>query len=235
MRLRYARILRVVETFALAAGLGLLAVYGGARVHAVAGRAEALEAFAVAQAVHDGGSLEAGAAAPAASALPELGAPDQSLWGKNRIAAYRVALESAAEPPLGVLEVPKLELRVPVFEGTGELALNRGVGRIEGTAALTARGNVGIAGHRDGFFRGLKDIARGDAIVLRSLGGASRYRVTEILVVEPTDVHVLHPTDAPTLTLVTCYPFYFIGDAPQRYIVKAELESVLPDGVRASG
>jgi LPXTG-site transpeptidase (sortase) family protein len=82
-------------------------------------------------------------------------------------------------------------------------------------------GNVGIAGHRDGFFRALKDIAEGDAIELQTLGGRETYRVERTWIVEPEDVSVLDPTPSRSLTLVTCYPFYFVGSAPQRFIVRA--------------
>jgi sortase A len=152
------------------------------------------------------------------------GHPDQTLWGQSRIAAYRTSLTANVGAPLGVLAIPKIDLRVPVFDGTADMTLNRGIGRIEGTAAIGTSGNLGLAGHRDGFFRGLKDIVVGDAIDLRSRNANVRYRVTEILIVEPTDVYVLDPTDHATLTLVTCYPFYFVGSAPQRYIVKAEAQ-----------
>jgi LPXTG-site transpeptidase (sortase) family protein len=81
--------------------------------------------------------------------------------------------------------------------------------------------NLGIAGHRDGFFRGLKDISIGDVVELDTLARAERFVVTEITVTAPSDVEVLDPTEEPSLTLVTCYPFYFVGSAPQRYIVRA--------------
>ena len=119
-----------------------------------------------------------------------------------------------------MLTIPSIELEAPIFDGTSELTLNRGIGRIEGTADVGAAGNLGLAGHRDGFFRGLKDVEVGDTINVESLDGTTRYRITELSIVEPSDVHVLAPTDTATLTLVTCYPFYFIGEAPQRYIVK---------------
>jgi sortase A len=204
----------------------MLAAYAAIRVHGVVGQAAALEAFEVAQSTH---AAEHAGRVPvssydAAQPWASSEAPDQSLWGQNRVAAYRAALTAAPETPLAVLEIPKLELRVPVFDGTSELALNRGAGRIEGTAAVDARGNVGLAGHRDGFFRALKDIALGDAIEMTSLNGTTKYRVTELLIVEPSDVFVLYPTEDATLTLVTCYPFYFVGDAPQRFIVKARAD-----------
>ena len=90
-----------------------------------------------------------------------------------------------------------------------------------GTAPPGTDGNSGIAGHRDGFFRGLKDIVPGDAIELDTLNGKEAYRVERTWVVEPEDVSVLDPTPMRALTLVTCYPFYFVGSAPQRFIVRA--------------
>ena len=101
--------------------------------------------------------------------------------------------------------------------------LNRGAGWIEGTAGLGSSGNVGVAGHRDGFFRGLKDIKQGDAIEIATIDGSLTYQVSEIMIVDPKDVYVLEPTPDPAITLVTCYPFYFVGHAPKRYIVKGEL------------
>ena len=126
-------------------------------------------------------------------------------------------------PPLGVIEIPSLRLQVPILEGTDDLTLDRGVGHIAGTASPGESGNIGIAGHRDGFFRGLKDIHVGDTIDLQSQQGNSHYRVDEIQIVSPNDVSVLEPRTRPSLTLVTCYPFYFVGSAPSRYIVHATL------------
>jgi sortase A len=214
--------LRMIQWLLLAAGTTLLVVYAVAQVDAVRGRDDALEAFAAAR------SEPAAAAAQqtetVAARLALAADPDQSLWGKTRIAAYRASLGSQRDPPLGVLTISSVELVAPIFDGTAELTLNRGIGRIEGTADVGAPGNLGLAAHRDGFFRVLKDVEVGDTVHVESLHGAIRYRVTELLVVEPTDVHVLAPTDAATLTLVTCYPFYFIGEAPQRYIVKGVAE-----------
>ena len=132
---------------------------------------------------------------------------------------------------MAVLGIGKLRLRVPVFEGTDDLVLNRGLGWIDGTARPGERGNIGIAGHRDGFFRGLKDIAVGDAMELETLGKRATYVVDEIEIVAPEQVEVLRPRAAPAITLVTCYPFYFVGDAPQRFIVHATLRR----GVAAAG
>ena len=151
-------------------------------------------------------------------------APDQSTWSAQRQAGYREALAETFDAPPGVLEIPALKLTIPIFAGTSELVLNRGVGWIEGTAMPGEDGNVGLAGHRDGYFRGLKDLKLGDTIEVQSVGRTMRYRVSSLEIVEPTDVSVLDPTDVPSITLVTCYPFYYIGSAPQRYIVRGTLD-----------
>lgn len=146
---------------------------------------------------------------------------DFSLWAEKRVAAYRDSLIRDVDGPLAVLRIRKLRLEVPVLEGTDDLTLNRAVGHIGGTSLPGQDGNVGIAGHRDGFFRVLKDISAGDTIDLLTPEGDERFVVDRIVLVSPNDVSVLQPRSGPSLTLVTCYPFYFIGSAPQRYIVQA--------------
>jgi sortase A len=150
---------------------------------------------------------------------------DFSLWSDKRVQAYMESLVTRDGAPSAVLRVPKLNLEVPVYDGTDDLTLNRGVGRIIGTARLGGAGNTGIAGHRDGFFRGLKDIAPGDTVELKLPSQVHRYVVENIQITTPEDVGVLQPTAEPRLTLVTCYPFYFLGSAPQRYIVSASFTS----------
>jgi len=120
-----------------------------------------------------------------------------------------------------MLHIPRIRLSVPVLEGTDDVTLNRGLSHIEETAAPGADGNAGIAGHRDGFFRGLKDAVVGDVIELETLRETQRYRIERIWIVDPSDVSVLDPTATQSITLVTCYPFYFVGSAPQRFIVRA--------------
>jgi len=172
--------------------------------------------------------------APAAPA-PERGAalalpaspPDQSLWSRVRIAAYRESQTAEDALPEGVLRIPSVGIEVPIYEGTSELNLNRGAGRVEWTPPLGPAGNIGIAAHRDGFFRPLKDVADGDEVVVDLLDSTLRYKVVDIRIVEPDDVAVLTPTEHANLTLITCYPFYFVGSAPQRYIVRAELADVI--------
>jgi LPXTG-site transpeptidase (sortase) family protein len=150
--------------------------------------------------------------------------PDQTAWSAKRQADYRESLAEKFDAPTGVLEIPSLKLTVPIFSGTTELVLNRGIGWIEGTAMPGEEGNVGLAGHRDGYFRGLKDLKLGDTIDVQSVGRTLHYRVTDLKIVDPTDVSVLDPTDEPSVTLVTCYPFYYVGNAPQRYIVRGTLD-----------
>jgi sortase A len=145
-------------------------------------------------------------------------------WDSARIRAYQQALLVKFPPPEAVLRIPKIGLEVPVLEGDDALTLNRGVGHIPGTAMPGTVGNVGVAGHRDGFFRGLKDLAAGDVIEMQRGPGAGRldrYVVRNISIVMPNDTALLKPTSDSTLTLVTCYPFRYVGTAPQRYVVQA--------------
>jgi sortase A len=152
-------------------------------------------------------------------------AVDFNSWSKERIAAYEESLKARFAPPLAVLHIAKIQLTVPILEGTDELTLNRAVGHIGGTALPGQDGNVGIAGHRDSFFRGLKDIRPGDEITLLLSEGETTYVVDRLTIVEPRNVGVLRPGDRSSVTLVTCYPFHFVGDAPKRYIVHAALSS----------
>ncbi len=147
--------------------------------------------------------------------------PDMGDWSATRVREWRDAQRHEAPAPLAVLRIPRLGIEVAVLEGTDDLTLNRAAGHIAETAAPGMPGNIGIAAHRDSFFRGLKDIAAGDLIELESLQKVDRYRVERTWIVEPDDVSVLDPTGSPAITLVTCYPFYFIGSAPQRFIVRA--------------
>jgi sortase A len=123
---------------------------------------------------------------------------------------------------IGQLEIPRLGVFVIVVEGADPGDLKHAVGHISGTPLPGESGNVGIAGHRDTFFRPLRFTQRGDKIVLRTLRGTYRYRVISTTLVRPADVQVLNPIGRDTLTLVTCYPFYYVGPAPERFIVRAE-------------
>jgi sortase A len=123
---------------------------------------------------------------------------------------------------IGRIDIPRLGLSAMVIEGTSGRTLRRAVGHIPGTALPGQPGNVGISGHRDTFFRPLRNIQRNDIITLTTLFGEYRYRVVSTRIVSPSNVAVLAPSGSDTLTLVTCYPFYFVGSAPNRFIVRAE-------------
>jgi sortase A len=150
--------------------------------------------------------------------------PDQEEWSPERIRAYEETEQAKGRTPLlGRLEIPSLDLKVMVHDGTDPWSLNRAVGRIEGTSKPGEPGNLGIAGHRDGFFRSLRHLTPGESITLTTLEGRYEYKVDDIEIVAPDEIEVLEDGSRPSLTLVTCYPFYYVGSAPQRYIVKAEL------------
>jgi sortase A len=150
--------------------------------------------------------------------------PDQSLWSPARVRDYQASLGLVAEEPLAILRIPDLGLEVPVYVSDSELHLNRGAGLIAGMGLPDTGGNVGIAGHRDGYFRVLKDVQPGQRIEVETRLRRHVYRVTSMEVVDPDALHVLADSELPTLTLVTCYPFYFPGHAPQRFIVRGAYE-----------
>ena len=129
----------------------------------------------------------------------------------------------AAGTLLGRLEAPSVRMSTAVLEGSDDATLGRGAGHIEDTPLPGQAGNIGIAGHRDTVFRPLRNIHVDDPLDLTTAGLVFRYRVTKTLIVGPDDVYVLDPTEQPTMTLVTCYPFDFVGHAPRRFIVQAEL------------
>ena len=211
--------IRKNERIFLAAGLSLLAVWAGARFYGAISSKTAIARFEAA----GGTSFPESATTPRD---PVLGSPvDFRLWSPGRIAAYQDSLAKKSDLPLAILRIPKIKLEVPVFNDTDDLTLNRGVGRILGTARVGESGNLGIAGHRDGFFRGLQSISPGDQLELVRPGHSDQYEVSEIRIVTPDDISVLQPTAVPTVTLVTCFPFYFVGHAPKRYIVTAALAS----------
>lgn len=187
------------------------------------------------------GAGTAAAASPAASTArigieaPRAGTsgaalPDLSSWSVARAAAFLQALGGDPGPAAGRLTIHRLGIDAPLYRGTGTDALDRGLGLIEGTAAPGSDGhtNTGIAGHRDGWFRQLGSIEAGDTIDLRTPQGLFRYEVYGTQVVAPDAVHVLERGDDTRLTLVTCYPFHFLGPAPRRFIVQARLAAT-PD------
>jgi sortase A len=206
--------LRRLERVLLVLGVLMLALYVAARIHqAVLSRAE-VQRFTAAHLVSTSG--------PHGEALNTEN-PDFSLWSQRRIKDYEESLAAQFAPAIAILRIPKIHVEVPVLEGTDELSLNRGVGHVVGTANPGENGNMAIAGHRDGFFRGLKDVGLGDTIEMVMPAQTETYIIDRITIVEPSDVSVLKAGSHTSLTLVTCYPFYFIGSAPKRYIVRASI------------
>jgi LPXTG-site transpeptidase (sortase) family protein len=144
----------------------------------------------------------------------------------------------AAGVLLGRLEAPSVKLSTAVLEGSDDATLSRGSGHIEDTPFPGQPGNVGIAGHRDTTFRALRNIHVGDALEFKTADRLYRYRISRTWIVGPDDVYVLDPTPQPALTLVTCFPFEFVGHAPRRFIVRADLvkdETHASDGSGKSG
>jgi sortase A len=217
--LLHSNLSRTAEAIAWGLGFTLLASYVVTRTSALSASEAGIDAMRSAQAAYSQQVATEPQTMPADNL--RTAQPDTSTWSPKRLADYKASLANAALPQ-AVLRVPKLKLEVPVYEGTSERTLNRGAGHIEGTAHVGSDGNIGIAAHRDGFFRPLKDIAPGDILYLETVRDTREYRITRVHIVEPDDVSVLAPTAAETITLVTCYPFYHVGAAPLRFIVHAQ-------------
>ena len=212
-----------LEAMLFVSGVALLGLFFQARASSEQQREEGVQAFLEAETAQ----IPTRQVLDGEAKIVQVRAPDQKLWNVQRIKDYEDSLKVVKELPLAILTIDKLNIQVPVYNGTKEVNLNRGVGRIKGTARISGGGNLGIAGHRDGFFRPLKDIVVGDSMELMTDTGVVKYKVTSIDIVDPDDISVLAPTKKTTITLVTCYPFYFVGHAPKRYIVKAEAEHLL--------
>jgi sortase A len=162
------------------------------------------------------------AAQPAVPANPQLASSPLSAKAEaDREHAASLGIDGLAGSPLGRIEISSIDLTAMIMEGVDGRTLRHAVGHIPGTPLPGQRGNVGLAGHRDTFFRGLRNIQKDDEITLTTLHGSYRYRVDSTQVVEPEDIKVLAATMDDFLTLVTCYPFYFVGPAPKRFIVRA--------------
>ena len=131
---------------------------------------------------------------------------------------------------IGRIEIPQIALSVPLMASISKDGLLRGAVHVPGTALPGGLGTIGIAGHRDTFFRPLRRIRPGMQIKVIGAAGAYRYRVDSTEIVDPEEVKVLDIASRPMLTLITCYPFNYIGAAPRRFIVHAHLLSVAPDG-----
>ena len=144
-----------------------------------------------------------------------------SLAKAERANAESLRMGGREGAPLGRIEISAIGLEVMILEGTDDATLQRAVGHIPGTSLPGQNGNVAIAGHRDTFFRPLRNIHKDDEVTLTTLNGSYRYRVDSTKIVEPEGIGVLYDSGEAILTLVTCYPFTFVGSAPQRFIVRA--------------
>jgi sortase A len=202
--------LRRVELALLLLGTALLLFYGIARLERTMASRKAIRTFKALQ--------------------PKPAEPEEPLNRASDLPADRLpsstsgsTIPASFDNPMAVLKIPKLDLAVPVLDGVDAVTLNHAVGHIPGTARPGEGGNVGLAGHRDGFFHELNRLKAGDKVEVESNTGTDIYIVDDIKVVFPRDVYVLDPRPQPSVTLVTCYPFRFIGNAPQRYIVSASL------------
>jgi len=215
------RQLTIERAFSLA-GLILLAVYAGSRIQGTVFSRLAVQAFETA----------ARKVPISANLRNNDGESPIDISGRlnSRSQTYRQSRARHFSPALAVLRITSIQLEVPVLNGTDTLSLNRGVGWIRGTAQPGQFGNIGLAGHRDSFFRRLKDLRVGERAELVTHDRTDTFVIDNIRVVNPQDVSVLRPGE-PALTLVTCYPFYFVGSAPQRYIVHASILRSVSDGV----
>ena len=217
-----SRGLRLIQYGAAIVGVLLVGIWFAAWVHSNVMSRRDLARFETARVAH-AARVEV---SPMAQAEVAPGVPvDTSLWADGRIEEYRESLLHDFGVPMAVMRIRKLEIEVPVLPGTDDLTLNRGVGWIEGTAVPGTDGNCAVAGHRDGFFRRLQDIELGDEIEVETLEGSWTYVVDDLTIVDPSNVSVLAERELPSVTLVTCYPFYFVGSAPQRFIVRASVSA----------
>jgi sortase A len=229
----WAKVLRVVERSLLWLGLLFLATFSFAYIHRLVMFHAEMARFESKQLEY---AKERRKGQLITQVQDDVGHPTQTmnanypLWSVQRTKLDQASLSKRAET-LAVLRIPRLQLEVPVLEGTDELTLNRGVGRIIGTSRPGEIGNIGIAGHRDGFFRPLKDIREGDLIELVTASGTEVYGVDRLRITSPADVSTLSLKSTPSLTLVTCYPFYFVGPAPNRYIIEASLKQSIDPGL----
>jgi sortase A len=200
-----------VERSFLVAGVGLLAYVASVRV----------EAAMVKWAFED--VLERCAAGSAdAMGVDGIGDEVEARTARDRLVESELTpLEGDAGVLVGQLSIPRIGLSEIILEGTDHRTLRRAIGHIPGTALPGQAGNVGLAGHRDGSFRRLKELGTGDILLVKTRTGSLTYRVDSLFVVEPVETDVLSSSREPRLTLVTCYPFYYVGPAPQRFIVQA--------------
>lgn len=220
-----SRLLKSAEYFCWGLGGLLLTAQLGYGLVAHWSHGVAMASFEDARAA---GSSAAAQPAPAPRSPLGYAEPDLSTWSPSRVRSYEALAAVLWSPPEAVLRIPRLALEVPVFPGATDFNMTRGAGRLDGSPRFGEWGNVGLSSHRDGYFRKLKDVAVGDEIVVDTRTHSYHYVVATVIVTDPSDTAVLGTGEVPELTLVTCYPFYFQGRAPQRFVVRAELRQEYP-------
>ena len=152
--------------------------------------------------------------------------PDKTDWSNKRLNKYAAVEWGKLGEPLAVIRVPDLAVAAPIYSDTHVEALEAGAAWVTLTAAPGEAGNIAVAGHRDSFFRPLEDIPVGTQISLTTADQEQLFAVTSVEIVDPLDTSPLNPTETTTLTLITCHPFRYLGFAPNRYIIRAELLEV---------
>ncbi|HEV7237285.1 MAG TPA: class D sortase [Ktedonobacteraceae bacterium] len=217
--------MRWISNFLLAIGFALLAVFLAAYLHRMVMVRVGMRSFEDAR--------RQAAASATDSQIKETGA-EEGVPGSPAENTRSPGSEGQGSPaasarrswavPLAILRIPRIHLNVPVLGSTDDITLNRGVGRIAGTAAPGQKGNIGIAGHRDSFFQDLKEVNRGDEIEIETTTTSEVYVVDRILVTGEDDLSVLQTRDSQSLTLITCYPFHYVGPAPRRFVVQATIK-----------
>lgn len=208
--------LRRVDTLFFAAGLTLVGIWATSSLESHAyqkAQARRLDAIVPAAAAYEGG------AATTAGGTPFIATAARSEAGRTGL--------------VGRIEIPRLKLSAMVAEGMDEPTLKRAVGHVPRTAFPGEYGNVGLAAHRDSFFRKLRGIRKSDVIRITTPDGTFQYAVDTIAIVTPEQVEYLYPTVSPVVTLVTCYPFDYVGNAPKRFIVRARQVEGVPEELRA--
>lgn len=219
--------MRWISNFLLAIGLALLAVFLAAYLHRMVMVRAGIKSFEDAKRQATASSTD--------SQVTETGAGEAVSGSSENIttspgsdgqASPAASVRRASAVPLAILRIPRIHLDVPVLGSIDNISLNRGVARIAGTAAPGQKGNIGIAGHRDSFFQNLKEVNRGDEIELETTAATEIYVVDNILVTGEDDLSVLRSRGSQSLTLVTCYPFHYVGPAPRRFVVQATIKQL---------
>lgn len=221
--------MRWISNLLLVIGLVLLAVYVAAYVHRVVMVRADMKSFEDAKHQAAANSTDFLTTKTGAGKIaPDFSADDTTspvADGPARPAAP--AARRVRAVPLAILRIPSIHLDVPILGSTDDITLNRGVGRIAGTAAPGQQGNIGIAGHRDSFFKNLKEVKWGDEIELEMTATSEIYVVDRILVTDEDDLSILQRRGSQSLTLVTCYPFHYVGPAPRRFVVQATMKGIV--------